>query len=37
MPSTGLLITFLITTAVFAYVPGPAMLYATAQTVARGR
>lgn len=37
MPSTGLLITFLITTALFAYVPGPAMLYATAQTVARGR
>ncbi|WP_018234501.1 LysE family translocator [Ensifer sp. BR816] len=37
MPSTGLLVTFLITTAVFAYVPGPAMLYATAQTVARGR
>jgi threonine/homoserine/homoserine lactone efflux protein len=37
MPSTGLLITFLVTTAVFAYVPGPAMLYAAAQTVARGR
>jgi threonine/homoserine/homoserine lactone efflux protein len=37
MPSTGLLVTFLITTAVFAYVPGPAMLYATAQTIARGR
>ncbi|AWI57729.1 LysE family translocator [Sinorhizobium fredii] len=37
MPSTGLLITFLITTAVFAYVPGPAMLYAAAQTMARGR
>lgn len=37
MPSTGLLISFLITTAVFAYVPGPAMLYAAAQTLARGR
>lgn len=37
MPSTGLLISFLITTAVFAYVPGPAMLYAAAQTMARGR
>ncbi|PDT42539.1 MULTISPECIES: LysE family translocator [Sinorhizobium] len=37
MPSTGLLITFLVTTAVFAYVPGPAMLYAAAQTMARGR
>ena len=37
MPSTGLLITFLITTAIFAYVPGPAMLYAAAQTMARGR
>jgi threonine/homoserine/homoserine lactone efflux protein len=37
MTSTGLLISFLITTAVFAYVPGPAMLYAAAQTMARGR
>ncbi|WP_026621689.1 threonine/homoserine/homoserine lactone efflux protein [Ensifer sp. WSM1721] len=37
MPSTGLLITFFITTAVFAYIPGPAMLYAAAQTLARGR
>ncbi|WEX76261.1 LysE family translocator [Sinorhizobium numidicum] len=37
MPSTGLLITFLITTAIFAYIPGPAMLYAAAQTMARGR
>ncbi|WP_085032148.1 LysE family translocator [Ensifer aridi] len=37
MPSTGLLITFFITTAVFAYIPGPAMLYAAAQTMARGR
>ncbi len=37
MPSTGSLIAFLITTAVFAYIPGPAMLYAAAQTMARGR
>ncbi|MCA1367503.1 LysE family translocator [Bradyrhizobium sp. BRP14] len=37
MPSTGLLIPFFITTAVFAYIPGPAMLYAAAQTMARGR
>ncbi|APG85013.1 threonine efflux protein [Sinorhizobium americanum CCGM7] len=37
MPSTGLLITFLVTTVLFAYVPGPAMLYAAAQTMARGR
>ncbi|OJF91889.1 LysE family translocator [Pararhizobium antarcticum] len=37
MPSTELLIAFFATTAVFAYIPGPAMLYAAAQTVARGR
>jgi len=37
MPSLELLITFFITTAVFAYIPGPAMLYAAAQTMARGR
>jgi threonine/homoserine/homoserine lactone efflux protein len=37
MPSTELLITFFITTALFAYIPGPAMLYAAAQTLARGR
>ena len=37
MPSTQLLLTFFITTAVFAYIPGPAMLYAAAQTMARGR
>jgi len=37
MPSTELLIAFFVTTAVFAYIPGPAMLYAAAQTVARGR
>jgi len=37
MPSTELLLAFFVTTAVFAYIPGPAMLYAAAQTLARGR
>jgi threonine/homoserine/homoserine lactone efflux protein len=37
MPSTELLIAFLATTAIFAFIPGPAMLYAAAQTLARGR
>jgi len=37
MPSADLLIAFVAATAVFAYVPGPGMLYATAQTLARGR
>jgi threonine/homoserine/homoserine lactone efflux protein len=37
MPSAELLAAFFVTTAVFAYIPGPAMLYAAAQTVARGR
>jgi len=37
MPSAELLAAFFATTAVFAYIPGPAMLYAAAQTVARGR
>jgi threonine/homoserine/homoserine lactone efflux protein len=37
MPSTEFLIAFFATTAVFAYIPGPAMLYAAAQTMARGR
>lgn len=37
MPSNELLLAFFLTTAVFAYIPGPAMLYATAQTIARGR
>ncbi|KKX28104.1 LysE family translocator [Rhizobium sp. LC145] len=37
MPSIELLLAFLATTAVFAYIPGPAMLYAAAQTLARGR
>ncbi|RWP61490.1 LysE family translocator [Mesorhizobium sp.] len=37
MPSTELLFAFFATTAIFAYIPGPAMLYAAAQTMARGR
>lgn len=37
MPSVELLLPFLAATAIFAYLPGPAMLYAAAQTMARGR
>lgn len=37
MPPIDLLIPFFITTALFAYIPGPAMLYAAAQTLSRGR
>src|SRR5215471_8765508 len=37
MPSTELFAVFLATTAIFAFIPGPAMLYAAAQTMARGR
>jgi len=37
MPSTELCLAFLAATAVFAYMPGPAMLYAAAQTVSGGR
>ncbi|WP_288430489.1 LysE family translocator [uncultured Agrobacterium sp.] len=37
MPSYELLAAFFVTTALFAYIPGPAMLYAAAQTMARGR
>ncbi|MBL4627702.1 MAG: LysE family translocator [Roseicyclus sp.] len=37
MPSTDILIALFIATAVFAYMPGPAMLYATAQTLTHGR
>lgn len=37
MPSADLLIAFAIATAIFAYMPGPAMLYTAAQTLARGR
>lgn len=37
MPSIDLLIAFVIATSVFAYMPGPSMLYAAAQTIARGQ
>lgn len=37
MPSAELLAAFFATTVVFAYIPGPAMLYTAAQTIARGR
>ncbi len=37
MPSATLLLAFLTTTAIFAFIPGPAMLYVAAQTLARGR
>ena len=36
MPSFETLLAFVLATAIFAYIPGPAMLYATAQTLARG-
>ncbi len=37
MPNVELLIGFAVTTAIFAYTPGPAMLFVMAQTLARGR
>ncbi|MEJ8574575.1 LysE family translocator [Microbaculum marinum] len=37
MPSADLLVAFALATAIFAYMPGPAMLYTAAQTLARGR
>ncbi len=37
MPSLDLMLACLLTTAVFAYIPGPAMLYAAARTLAGGR
>lgn len=37
MPSTELVLAFLATTAIFACIPGPAMLYAAARTLAGGR
>ncbi len=37
MPSYELLLAFAAATAVFAYFPGPALLYTAAQTLARGR
>ncbi len=37
MPSIDILITFFVTTAVFAFIPGPAMLYVAARTLAANR
>jgi len=37
MPSLDLLIPFALATLLFAYMPGPALLYTAAQTMARGR
>jgi threonine/homoserine/homoserine lactone efflux protein len=37
MPGLDLLLAFFTATVLFAYMPGPAMLYAAAQTLARGR
>lgn len=37
MASTEQLFAFLLATAVFAYMPGPALLYTAAQTIARGK
>ena len=37
MPSSDVLVAFALASAVFAYMPGPSMLYAAAQTIARGR
>lgn len=37
MPTLEHLIPFVVATAVFAYVPGPAILYTAAQTLSRGR
>ena len=37
MPNAELLISFFVATVIFAYVPGPAMLYATAQTIGGGK
>jgi threonine/homoserine/homoserine lactone efflux protein len=37
MPSSDLLIAFMTATAIFAFIPGPGLLYAAAQTLAGGR
>lgn len=37
MPSLDVLLAFVATTALFAFIPGPAMLYAAARTMAGGR
>ena len=36
MPSVDLLVSFFLATAIFAYMPGPALLYTAAQTIAKG-
>jgi threonine/homoserine/homoserine lactone efflux protein len=37
MPALDILLAFVVTTAIFAFIPGPAMLYAAARTMAGGR
>ncbi|MEO1191720.1 MAG: LysE family translocator [Pseudomonadota bacterium] len=37
MPPLELMISFVLAASIFAYMPGPAMLYTTAQTIARGK
>lgn len=37
MPGIDILATFIVTTALFAFIPGPAMMYAAARTLAGGR
>lgn len=37
MPTIDVLLAFFVTTAIFAFVPGPAMLYSAARTMAGGR
>lgn len=37
MPNADILIAFVLAAGIFAYMPGPALLYAAAQTLARGR
>jgi threonine/homoserine/homoserine lactone efflux protein len=37
MPSFELLLTFFITTGLFAFMPGPSVLYTVARTLASGR
>jgi len=37
MPAIEILLTFIVTTALFAFIPGPAMMYAAARTLAGGR
>lgn len=37
MPAIEILLTFVATTALFAFIPGPAMMYAAARTLAGGR